>query len=317
MALLSGGECLSEFPNGQVVVVASGYEAAAELLTAPTAALVVDLCRLTQPHVPLLALAAKLEVPVLAFGDVSARIPGQALAKVQLASEGSLEDALVRLLTQAVPAPAPTEAAAASLQPLPTPTAVQAAPLAGQGVQEPAPQTAAAMPQTADRVIAAEAGSVAAAAPPAEPAEKAAAPPVKEVEPPEPAAAEPMDAMYAEPDEVVDEPQGRQGQPAHADYVEATGAGPADAARDEATETVVAETAEAETLDAEQVEEPAAAHEGNGFISADEAVQYQSADAQLQANPPGPAGPRRPIRTPRPSDILTQEELDALLEETP
>jgi len=51
-----------------VVEAASAYEAAAELLTGPTAALVVDLPLLTPYHCRLLRLAGDLGVPVLGVG---------------------------------------------------------------------------------------------------------------------------------------------------------------------------------------------------------------------------------------------------------
>ena len=58
---------------GHVAAVSTPYEAAAEILIGPTAALVVDLPVLTAPHVRLLSLAADFGVP--AFG-VGALRPG-------------------------------------------------------------------------------------------------------------------------------------------------------------------------------------------------------------------------------------------------
>ncbi len=84
-ALTTGGSTALE-ADGPVETVhtRSGYEAAAELLSAPASALVVDLAMLTAAHAALLKLACKLKVPVVAFGAVSAALDGKALAGVRL-----------------------------------------------------------------------------------------------------------------------------------------------------------------------------------------------------------------------------------------
>ncbi len=50
---------------------ASGYEAAAEMLSSPVAALLVDLGRITAAHVGLLALAGRRATPTIAYGTIS------------------------------------------------------------------------------------------------------------------------------------------------------------------------------------------------------------------------------------------------------
>jgi hypothetical protein len=92
--------------SADVVRAGSGYEAAAELLSAPTSALLVDLGRLTGPHVPLLALADKLKVPIVFFGTVSASLPGSALAAIRLVSAEHVAEALSSMLSS----PGATEA---------------------------------------------------------------------------------------------------------------------------------------------------------------------------------------------------------------
>ena len=64
------GELSSPWPAGalECVRVATGYEAAAELLAAPTGALVVDLRAMPSRHLPLLRLARAEGVRVLALG---------------------------------------------------------------------------------------------------------------------------------------------------------------------------------------------------------------------------------------------------------
>jgi len=76
VALLSPGSSAPEVPDGtEVVITASGYEAAAELLAAPAAALVLDLGRITDAHRPLLTLAGAERPPAK---------PGRALTDDEL-----------------------------------------------------------------------------------------------------------------------------------------------------------------------------------------------------------------------------------------
>lgn len=74
--------------------VGSGYEAAAELLSGPVSALLVDLGMLQAEHASLLKLAAGLDVPVVAFGTLSAAFDGEALAGVRLVGAEEVPEAL-------------------------------------------------------------------------------------------------------------------------------------------------------------------------------------------------------------------------------
>ncbi len=82
-----------------LVRVGSGYEAAAELLSGPVSALLVDLSILTPAHAGLLKLAAGLDVPVVAFGTVSAALDGSALAGVRLVGAEDVPEALREVMS--------------------------------------------------------------------------------------------------------------------------------------------------------------------------------------------------------------------------
>ena len=122
----------------QFVRVSSGYEAAAELLSAPASALVVDLGRITPPHMPLLDLAAKLDVPVVAFGTVSSQFTSEQLSLLRLASAEGITETLREILGLGLPAPA--AAAATSTEPAAEPAKPPAASLEARrprrGVEE-------------------------------------------------------------------------------------------------------------------------------------------------------------------------------------
>jgi len=106
LALLAPGGCLPETDiPAEVVRAESGYEAAAELLSAPVAALVVHLGRITPAHVRLLDLAAELEVPVLAFGTISAPLSSAQLARMRMVEPKQLGPALKDVLS-GTPSPA-------------------------------------------------------------------------------------------------------------------------------------------------------------------------------------------------------------------
>ncbi len=80
---------------GAIVRVASGYEAAAELLAAPAAALVVDLRLLGGKHLGLLEIARSLAVEVLAVGALPIGMTADDLSGVRLIARCDLADALV------------------------------------------------------------------------------------------------------------------------------------------------------------------------------------------------------------------------------
>lgn len=101
-ALTAGGlTALIEDESFHLVRVASGYEAAAELLAEPSSALLVDLAMLTAGHGPLLKLAAEQNVPVVAFGTVTSALDGSVLSGARLVGAGQAADALQALLSSA------------------------------------------------------------------------------------------------------------------------------------------------------------------------------------------------------------------------
>lgn len=76
----------------------SAYEAAAELLAAPAAALVVDLSALPARHLRLLQVAREAEAQVLAVGELPAGVDSGQLAGVQLVARRELPLALRQLV---------------------------------------------------------------------------------------------------------------------------------------------------------------------------------------------------------------------------
>jgi hypothetical protein len=98
---------LSAAPPAELVRCASGYEAAAELLVDRPAVLVMELSRITAPHVGLLRLAGRLGVPVLACGTICADLGKDVLTHLRLVGAPQLEAALAEMLAS-TPAPVPT-----------------------------------------------------------------------------------------------------------------------------------------------------------------------------------------------------------------
>lgn len=108
MLLLPAWAVVPPLPEDvSIVRTASGYEAAVEILRAPTAALAADLACIPSAHVRLLDVAARMDVPVVLFGTVAAAIPQAALQGLRLANQAELAQVLRELLT---PPPTPAEA---------------------------------------------------------------------------------------------------------------------------------------------------------------------------------------------------------------
>ena len=109
VALLPPGSTAPELPDGlAAVITTSGYEAAAELLAAPAAAaLLVDLGRITPHHRRLLALAGEMDVPIVAYGVVSATLKGELLRSLHLVTRDSAGEVIAQLIatTKAVAKP--------------------------------------------------------------------------------------------------------------------------------------------------------------------------------------------------------------------
>ncbi|MFB3894502.1 MAG: hypothetical protein ACE15C_21075 [Phycisphaerae bacterium] len=149
----------------QCVAVACAYEAAAEILAAPTLALVVDLRALARRHLRLLEIARHLGVEILASGPLPAGMNAGDLGGVRLIALADLPAELGRLAAaEPRPVPAPTLAVpegepsqetpgplpetsqseirpAEPEEPPPRPAAPPAAHLAPAKLREPAAQT--------------------------------------------------------------------------------------------------------------------------------------------------------------------------------
>lgn len=89
------GGAVGAVPGG-CVRVSSPYEAAAELLCAPTAVLVVELSLLSRRHLPLLALAREMEVDLLGVGALPGDLTADELAGVRLTSADELVHEVAR-----------------------------------------------------------------------------------------------------------------------------------------------------------------------------------------------------------------------------
>lgn len=100
---------------GSFARVTSGYEAAAELLAAPTAALVVDLGLLGGKHLGLIEIARSLAVEVFAVGALPIGMTAEDLSGVRLIARCDLPGALGALDQE--PSPQPIDAAPAEPQP--------------------------------------------------------------------------------------------------------------------------------------------------------------------------------------------------------
>lgn len=96
----------------ECVSVASPYEAAAEILAAPLAALVIDFRAIAPAHVRLLEMARQMDVEMLALGALPAGMGADDLSGVRLISREDLPAAIDRLAAPAAPAEAPQPAAA-------------------------------------------------------------------------------------------------------------------------------------------------------------------------------------------------------------
>jgi len=82
---------------GEYIGVPTAYEAAAEILSAPTAALVVELRLLAGRHMRLLEIARRMEVEILAVGAVPPGLTGEDLNQVRMMARADLPQALRRL----------------------------------------------------------------------------------------------------------------------------------------------------------------------------------------------------------------------------
>lgn len=89
----------------EVVRVPGAYEAAAELLAAPTAGLVIDLRLLLERHARLLEVARRMEVAILAVGPVPAGLDATMLRGVTFLSPGELGEAIDRAAQSQAEAP--------------------------------------------------------------------------------------------------------------------------------------------------------------------------------------------------------------------
>jgi len=102
-----GTELPSSEPAFQLVPVRSAYEAAAEILAAPTLALVIDLGAMPRRHLRLIQVARQMEVEMLAFGRLLPDLSTEDISGVRLISRRDLSEALHRLAAPAKASAAP------------------------------------------------------------------------------------------------------------------------------------------------------------------------------------------------------------------
>ncbi len=102
----------SELKDVQTVYVPTAYEAAAEMLAAPTVALVADLRLVGRRHLRLLAIARQMGVEVFAVGVVPTGLTGEDLSGVRMIALADLPEALRRLAEADWPAPSEPKPAA-------------------------------------------------------------------------------------------------------------------------------------------------------------------------------------------------------------
>jgi len=85
--------------------VSSAYEAAAEVLSAPTLALVIDLAALTGRHLRVLEIARSMDVEMIGFGEVPAGMSSAELSGVRLVAPQAVGESLRRLAEAESPPP--------------------------------------------------------------------------------------------------------------------------------------------------------------------------------------------------------------------
>jgi len=120
-------------PAGVVVRVSSAYEAAAEILADPPAALVLDLRALTGRHVRLLEIARERHVEMLAVGALPSDLTADELSGVRLTARKDLAGAIERLTAR------PSRPAG---RPEPIPAATGARPTSPKSAELPVPAEA-------------------------------------------------------------------------------------------------------------------------------------------------------------------------------
>ena len=94
----------------EVARVASGYEAGAEILAAPVAAMVIDFRALSPAHGRLLDVARRMDVAMFGVGPLPIGMSTEELSGIRLVSTVDLPGALDRLAAAAAKAPEPAEA---------------------------------------------------------------------------------------------------------------------------------------------------------------------------------------------------------------
>jgi len=108
------GDCDFEVPDLKYVRVKSPYEAAAEILAEPTAALIVDLRLVAEDHFGLLDVAHQVNTETFAVGPVPPGLTSEELSGVRLLSRTALPAVMAELsgsgpADRDVPAEAPAE----------------------------------------------------------------------------------------------------------------------------------------------------------------------------------------------------------------
>jgi len=109
-------------PGIEIARVASGYEAGAEILADPAAAMVVDFRALGSAHGRLLDVARRMDVAMLGVGTLPVGMSTEGLSGIGLVSTADLPGALEKLAAAAAESAAPAEAPP-SAPPAPEPPA--------------------------------------------------------------------------------------------------------------------------------------------------------------------------------------------------
>ncbi len=133
--------------------VTTAYEAAAEILAAPTSALLVDLRCLSQRHLRLLEIARDMDVEMLAVGTLPTALTAEQLNGVKLIAMKSLPAELARICSVTL------EAGAVEMParpPVKVPAVVAAPTVELKPAKRPAPARASQTAETIEGVLSSE-----------------------------------------------------------------------------------------------------------------------------------------------------------------
>ena len=154
-------------PGVEMVRVPSGYEAGAEILAAPTAAMVVDFRAMARGDTGLLTVARRMGVELFGVGPLPARMSAEDLSRLRLLSLADLPAAIAERTAPSEEPPPPVEAPPAEPVPVEPKKARRRKRKAKRSKEPPAQEKQQPAPQ--EPPPAGETGQPAEAPPPAEP----------------------------------------------------------------------------------------------------------------------------------------------------